>query len=314
MRRRVAFTLIGVAIIAGCIVYAQYASWSQSRHKLLADGAHIAQTSVGQIEYSLRGNRGSVLLYIHGTPGGHDLIPAYFPDTIVLAPSRPGYLRTPLASGRTPIEQANAYAALLDELGIGAVFVLGTSGGGPSAIAFAGVHSDRTLGLIALQAVTRSMDTSSRIPAFLESDFLYWSVLGTLNRLRGVEGLVDMRVTDPNVRARILDDPAKLEMFESDTWSMWPVSQRKIGWENDMLQGQRFSLPLGLVTAPTLIIHGSADSAVPVEHATWLAEQVEAPELHLIEGADHNMPIAHFEEVNELIQQFISRYGERKSS
>ena len=48
----------------------------------------------------------------------------------VIVPSRPGYLRTPLTSGRTPGEQATLIAALLDTLGIerGALYAYSQGG------------------------------------------------------------------------------------------------------------------------------------------------------------------------------------------
>lgn len=54
-----------------------------------------------------------------------------------VAVSRPGYLGTPLRSGRSPQEQADVFAAALDALGIGTTAVMAVSGGGPSAIEFA---------------------------------------------------------------------------------------------------------------------------------------------------------------------------------
>lgn len=304
-----AFALLGISILVGSAIYFEYARWSQIQLSRLLEGSRISQTSVGPIEYSWSGEREDVVLYIHGTPGGHDLAPHHFYDYQILAPSRPGYLRTPLASGRSPIEQADAFAALLDALDIRSVFVLGTSGGGPAAIAFAATHADRTRGLIALQAVSHPIDTSIRVPAFLQSDFLYWFVLGALSRFQSDEGLVAMQIKQPENRSRILADERKWKAFEAQLWSMWPVSRRQAGWENDMIQGRDFELPLELIEAPTLIIHGSADDAVPAEHAEWLAGRLKHSELHVIDGADHNMPITHEDEVDRIVQDFLIRYG-----
>jgi len=64
---------------------------------------------------------------------------------------------------------------------------------------------------------------------------------------------------------------------------------------------------------PYLILHGSADPAVPVDAATYLAEQATQAELHLIDGANHvfggqhpfvaeNLPL----HTKELIQECLS--------
>ncbi len=58
-----------------------------------------------------------MVLSVHGTPGGYDQRLG-MDGFRILAPSRPGYLRTPIDAGRTPREQADVYAALLDALSI----------------------------------------------------------------------------------------------------------------------------------------------------------------------------------------------------
>jgi pimeloyl-ACP methyl ester carboxylesterase len=72
------------------------------------------------------------LLVLHGTPGGSDqgVVAAELlgVDARVIAPSRPGYLGTPLSTGRTPGEQAAAMVALLDELEVERAVVVGLSG------------------------------------------------------------------------------------------------------------------------------------------------------------------------------------------
>ena len=73
-----------------------------------------------------------------------------------LSPPRPGYLRTPLTTGPTYEEQVDAYAALLDSIGVDRVAVYGLSAGGPPAIHFAARHPDRTSALLLGCAVTQT--------------------------------------------------------------------------------------------------------------------------------------------------------------
>ena len=54
-------------------------------------------------------------------------------------------------------EQAKAYKALLDSLGIKEVMILGFSGGGPAAIEFAAAYPETTLGFIALAAISHGL-------------------------------------------------------------------------------------------------------------------------------------------------------------
>ena len=55
----------------------------------------------------------------------------------IISPSRPGYGRTPLSSGKTYKEQPPLYAAMLDKLGVDKVVVHTISGGGPAGYSFA---------------------------------------------------------------------------------------------------------------------------------------------------------------------------------
>ena len=65
----------------------------------------VAETTLGSIEYSLTGELDLVLLFIHGTPGGHDHTIEPSSYYRALTPSRPGYLRTPLSVSHQPNKQ-----------------------------------------------------------------------------------------------------------------------------------------------------------------------------------------------------------------
>lgn len=141
-----------LVMTAGFVV--AYLVWLPGHERELRTGSQMAATSLGRVEYAMTG-QGVPVLKIHGSPGGYDHSIAGArarPDDItgfqIIAPSRPGYLRTPLSSGRTPAEQADLYAALLDVLKIDRVIVSGVSGGGASALQFAVRHPQRTIGLI----------------------------------------------------------------------------------------------------------------------------------------------------------------------
>ena len=80
----------------------------------------------------------------------------------VIAPSRPGYARTPLSSGPKYPQQADACAALLDHLGVKQVIIYALSGGGPCAINLAARHPDKVKALILECATTGDWDDPRR--------------------------------------------------------------------------------------------------------------------------------------------------------
>jgi len=116
--------------------------WRSYRHLVVgnrvavAEGSMLLKTASCPIEYATAGH-GFPVLISHGGAGGYDqgLMTArlYIGEGLMaVAPSCFGHLRTPLASDSSATAQADAYAQLLDELGINRAAILGVSGGGPS--------------------------------------------------------------------------------------------------------------------------------------------------------------------------------------
>ncbi|MEX2394604.1 MAG: alpha/beta fold hydrolase, partial [Actinomycetota bacterium] len=80
----------------------------------------VVRTSAGPVEAATAGE-GPAALLIHGIPGSwRQCIPLAedLDGFKVVLPSRPGYGRTPVRTGRSYAAQADAFAALLDSLGI----------------------------------------------------------------------------------------------------------------------------------------------------------------------------------------------------
>ncbi len=106
-----------------------------------------AKTALGVVEYVEIGD-GPVVVAVHGAMGGYDqsLILAQTignGDYRYIAITRPGYLGTPMRSGKSPEQQGDLIAALLDTLSITQVGVIAVSGGGPSAVQFGLRHTNR---------------------------------------------------------------------------------------------------------------------------------------------------------------------------
>jgi hypothetical protein len=110
--------------------------WKADYVRRLEAGSRVIETRLGPIEYADVGE-GVPWLSLHGTPGGYDQSlasrnanPEAQAGVRTIAVSRPGYLRTPLSSGATFEQQADLFAALLDELKIKRVVVIASSGAG----------------------------------------------------------------------------------------------------------------------------------------------------------------------------------------
>jgi pimeloyl-ACP methyl ester carboxylesterase len=134
--------------------------WPRSYAELLRRAqerlSSIEHTSIdsrfGTIEYAERGE-GHPVLVLHGIFGGFDAAcltaDRWIGDGFhVVAPSRFGCLGSPLPPDATAADQADAYAVLLDALGIGRAAVVGFSAGTVSAMQFGLRHPDRITALV----------------------------------------------------------------------------------------------------------------------------------------------------------------------
>ena len=270
---------------------------------LLQPRSEIVVTSRGPVECARSGPAFPLVVGVHDAPGGYDQIQALFPGFPCpgfgfLAWSRPGYLRTPLASGPSFAQQADLLAALLDSLGIGGVALFAFSGGGPTAVHFAARHPQRTWALILESAVTqqrpwgRSRFLRSRVGSWLlnlAADARPSDVFGAL--LRTESGLDAERARDAIARA--LRDPARAAVLRGWLRSASPAAWRRDGLVNDAgrIEGLD-ALPLEAVSAPTLILHGLGDADVPVEDAERAARLVRGAELVRVAGGLHLLPLA----------------------
>lgn len=290
-------------------------SWSDRLMTSFDERATVLSTARGEVQLARQG-QGPPVLAIHGGPGGFDLGLAWCRHLRdggceVLAPSRPGYLRTPLQSGRSPESQADLYASMLDTLGIERAAILGFSSGGPSAVHFAARHPDRTTALF--------LDTAILLPfkapinalqrATIESRFVVWlsyqlasrkpklltsfTVAGTSDGLSKVQ----KRAAIDWIRS----DPTRLQDLQEQFAAIAPPKYRKLGWTNDEANEAGLApLPFADITSPTLIAHGTNDGIVPVEHATNAADKIAGAELILVDEGHHLLsasrnygPVAH---------------------
>ena len=105
MTKKISLSFLTIIVLAFVIAYVIYLDFRREQLGFLVSGSQVVNTSAGPIEYQTSGGSGPILLFLHGTPGGYDQLGALSGFRFI-APSRPGYLRTPLSVGRSPEEQA----------------------------------------------------------------------------------------------------------------------------------------------------------------------------------------------------------------
>ncbi len=237
------------------------------------------------MEYTELGS-GPAVLICHGAPGGYDqaallggsLVKAGFH---VIAPSRPGFLRTPLPTGLLFEDQADALDALLDTLGIKQTAVLGWATGTPVAVDFALRHPDRTTALVLVSPVAKPYQRDPKLESKqLLADAALFKTTGDMGAWFFLEQarrepremldavLASDTTLDAPARARQIDavlaDPAQLAFFRALLGTQAPLSPRETGTRNDLLQ-LRVPAPLAYenIHAPALLVHGLAEASSP---------------------------------------------------
>lgn len=282
----------------------------------------IADTLKGPVEYHRRGEA-PYILFLHGTPGGHNQ--GLFADDFeragygIITPSRPGYLRTPLATGPGFDDAADACAALLDSLGIEQVAGYAVSGGGPTGIEFAARHPDRISALILEVAISGAYapEVSAAAMSLMSNPVVGWLQRLLLARFPKVvvSQMVKLESTlSTQERAGVTNDIItshdKLELMRRFMDSMPPFEALRTGFENDM---ERFAaierLPLESVRCPTLVSHGTHDADVPFAHAEYSSREIETAQLHRVEKGWHLLGLSEGSHETRRVQiEFLHKY------
>jgi pimeloyl-ACP methyl ester carboxylesterase len=264
--------------------------------------ATIAETALGPVEYAVIGT-GAPVLVVHGTPGGIDaaalmarILPRDSISAVVL--SRPGYLGSPL-KGRTSIdEQADLLAALLDHLDIDKAGVYTWSGGGPAGYRLAVRHSGRVTALVANAAVSQAyhlppQDLGTRLMFTTAPGQWLLRILAAHSAKQYIQGALSGEgdLTKDQLAQRteeVFADPGKRQFVLDLGPTSVPDKGRRAGYRNDMDRFEQItSLELEKITAPTLVVQGSADSDLPPEQSYAAARTIPGAELLTLDTGTH---------------------------
>jgi 2-hydroxy-6-oxonona-2,4-dienedioate hydrolase len=279
----------------------------------IQSGSRVVNTRLGPIEIGTsKGQR--PLLMIHGTGGGFDQ-GLHFARRLtaagwrVIAPSRFGYLRSPFPQDASSEAQADLFAALLDELGIERLPVLGGSAGALSAIQFALRHPQRCTALVPIvpaSYVPDRLQTPASIPwasqameALLRSDFLFWSGLTLTPKLLTTALLA----TDAEVVAEA--NATEQQRVREILWNIMPVSERAAGLLNDARLASR-PVPVAMerIAVPTLAISAEDDRFGTAAAARHIAAVVPGAQLKLY-GTGGHIWVGHDADLFATVDDFL---------
>jgi pimeloyl-ACP methyl ester carboxylesterase len=254
----------------------------------------IFNTSCGPIEVASRG-QGEPVLVIHGISGGFDQglgwAQAYLGDGYqIIAPSRFGYIGTPMPVNATPQNQAEAFVRLLDALKIEKATVVANSAGGTSAVQMALRYPERVKALVFVSTIAPTVGQPISLPPkpviqiVFGSDFLMWIITTHLqSMMRPAVGVPEGYILSAE----------ESKLVSGVIRSVLPVQLRTEGFVLDMftsnldMDRHPEQYPLENIAVPVLVIHALDDSLASYENAQALAARIPGAQLLSIPTGGH---------------------------
>jgi pimeloyl-ACP methyl ester carboxylesterase len=311
----VAIILSGGALAAIAVVAVRYfRDIRAARKRLDSLGSQIIDTACGPVECAIMG-QGYPVLVVHGAIGGFDqgLILARNIDVSshkVISVSRFGYLRTPVPAGATLDSQADAFASLLDTLGIRQAAVFAVSAGTTSALRFAARHPQRVSALVLLSPDAPGEVYMKLPPRFVfdvlfRSDFFFWALITFFKK--------QIQTAFSLVPEGAVLTPQDAALVDKVLLGNLPTSQRMDGtvfetytYEDDfktfLTLASRY--PLNQILTPALVINAANDPISLPVNVRALAEQMPNARLYIVPDGGHLL-FGHAEEVKAEIDSFL---------
>jgi pimeloyl-ACP methyl ester carboxylesterase len=224
--------------------------------------------------------------------------------SVTYEPGRPGYTGADLTVDA---------AGILDAYGIPDAHLVGVSAGGGMAQELAVESPDRIRSLV-LISTTPALPVERELPPptdefgrFLATAEVDWSdATSVIEYLVGYQGMLAGG-------RRPFDEAATRDLVRRDVERARNFAAAQ---NHDIVAADEVSRkPLSSITAPTLVIHGTADPMFPPDHGEALADEIPHARLLTLEGAGHGVDRADWETIVRAVVEHTvptdSGYGPR---
>ncbi len=218
--------------------------------------------------------------------------------------SRPGYGRSTERAGLSVADAVDDVTMLLAEFGVIEFGTFGWSGGGPYALACAGLMAGRCLAatLIASPAPyeARGLDFlagmepgnlegfNAAVGGFDELDALPRPLLDGARQATGASLREELDRMLPSADEAALTDTLAEEMPNDLRHALEAGID---GWRDDILAGvKHWGFAVFDITVPVAVWHGREGRFVPFAHGGWLAAEIPGAEFHPLDGDGHISP------------------------
>lgn len=255
---------------------------------------------INDIEISYR-DRGSGLpiLFVHGFPLDGTLwqpqLEGLSDDYRVIVPELCGFGESTPSQKATMEQYADDVHALLDELEVGHVVLVGLSMGGYITFAFYRKYPDRVRGLVLVDTRAQA-DTEERRA----------NRAATAQRVReeGAVALAD-EMADKLLSPVTLEHKPDIAQMVHAMMARQPV-EGIVAALDGMAQRPDSRLLLGEIAEPTLIVVGADDTVTPVDDSQAMTDGIPGAELAVLPDAGHLPNLEQPEVFNQLLREFIA--------
>ncbi len=258
--------------------------------------------------------QGPALVMIHGGLGGgegsaamverHASILARHFRVIFYDRRGAGKSETP-AEGYSLEIYAEDLHSLLLQFDVTQAHILGSSAGGPIAMQFALDHPEMTESLVLINTMSYYQEAERTVRQ---------QELEQILVCQASSGDTAAAATALETRWHGLSrrEPARVQ-------ALLETSQEHLDGIAKTLQsyldiGSSLESRLAELTMPTLIVHGDADSRIPLPCGRQLQNSISSAELYIIPGAEHGLLSNESRAVRNLIFQFLERFAPVGSS
>jgi len=305
-----------IAVVGTVAVAARYRrEMRAARERIDSLGSEVIETACGPIEYARIGE-GYPVLVVHGALGGFDQGLMVADGVIgsgfqVISISRFGHLRSPLPPNASFTLQADAYACLLDALGIQQAAVFGISAGANTSIRFAARYPERVSALVLFSPaapgkVRRSAPPRAIFEALMRNDFLYWASITYLRPwMQSVIGVPKGFVLSPELEAEVKSVLAQtLPASERADAFIFEMYSPEWGAEFYESVSDTSPYPLGGIKPPVLVINALDDPLSIPENVRDMVEKIPNSRLFIVPDGGHQV-LGHTQEVKSEVTQFL---------
>lgn len=248
------------------------------------------------ISYSDTGGDGPVVVFSHGYlmdssmfgPQVEALAPAYR----VITWDERGFGGTKAAGQFSYWDCATDVLGLLDELGIEQAVLGGMSQGGFLSLRAALTAPDRVRALILIDSQA-GLEDPANVPAYEQMEQVWMD--------QGPAPVQDI------VASIILGPPGGPVDYQPwfAKWAIADRDQLRLAFrcllDRDDITGR-----LGEISCPALILHGTADAAIPMARAEAVRDGLGGPAtLVQVDGGSHASNLSHPDQVNTAIEEFL---------